>query len=668
VIVANMTARRANGLQKSVRAIASQVERLNLVLEAGEVPSWASAIGNVLVAPKDAGDAHRILPAVADDDFVFFLDNEVDYPTDYVEHMLNAFHNIAINRKAVGVEGIIYSDFFDGQATSQLLFSSDEKLSEHQLVNKLDIATVLCRGSEARVLEAMRNSGLLSDLSFAAHCYENAIPLICVAHEANWLRRSREPSKPMSPTTARETQKIAGFGRLPIQYLDRNGSIPLKSRRTTSTPEVKLLNPQTAAKQSDAGKPRMSVLSWSLGHNPVGRAHTLADLARADFSVELAGPLFPRRGSELWPPLRDTKIPVRGFVAEDMASYLISARALVESTDCEIVYVGKPRFPSLFLGMLLSAKRNCPLLLDIDDLELGFLKNQSPLAFSDLTRQIALDPKQDNDPASELWTRFADTLIGVADAVTVSNEALQARYGGTLVRHARDETIFFPDEKGRLEVRRELGLRDDQTVIMFVGTPRPHKGLERIASALVARGDDKIVLCIVGAENEIAFRKEFGMADPKTVRVFPPQSFARLPEFIRAGDAVCLLQDTSSPISDFQIPAKLSEALAMGLPVLASRVTPFADLIASGAVQPIDTDEELRNAIDNIALAENDLARSLRRELFLSEFSYAANRPRLRQAVKIARARHAANPHARGAMLRQLAGFLAARFGVNVLE
>jgi glycosyltransferase involved in cell wall biosynthesis len=665
-----MIAKHTAGLQKSVRAIASQVQRLNLVLDAGGIPSWASAIDNVkpIIASRNTKDAGKILPAAADDDFVFFLDDRTDYPTDYVARMLKAFDDIAIERKIIGVEGIIYSDFFDGQAASQLLFLNNEKLPEHQLVNQLDIATVLCRGSDARVLEAMRNSGLFSDLSFAAHCYENAIPLICVAHEANWLKwRSREPTKSVSPTAARETQKIAGFGRLPIQYLDRNGHIPLKSRRTASTPEAKLLNPQTAVTRSDPGKARMSVLSWSLGHNPVGRAHTLADLARADFNVELAGVLIPRRGSELWHPLRDTKIPVRGGIAEDMVSYLEGARALVESTDSEIVYVGKPRFASLFLGMLLSAKRNCPLLLDIDDLELSFLKNQSPLAFDDLVRQIALDPKQGNDPTSELWTRFADTLIGVADAVTVSNEALQARYGGTLVRHARDEAMFFPDEKKRQETRRELSLRDDQTGIMFVGTPRPHKGLERIASALAARGDDKIVLCVVGIENESAFRKQFGMTDPKTVRVFPPRSFTRLPEFIRAGDAVCLLQDTSSPISDFQIPAKLSEALAMGLPVLASRVAPFVNLIASGAVQPIDTDEELRNAIDNIVHAESDLARSARRALFLSEFSYAANRPRLRQAVEIARAHHAAYPRARDAVLRRIAGFLSTRFGVNVL-
>ncbi|HSZ75162.1 MAG TPA: hypothetical protein VK779_10100, partial [Rhizomicrobium sp.] len=135
------------------------------------------------------------------------------------------------------------------------------------------------------------------------------------------------------------------------------------------------------------------------------------------------------------------------------------------------------------------------------------------------------------------------------------------------------------------------------------------------------------------------------------------------------GDAVCLLQDASSVISEFQIPAKLSETLALGLPILASRVAPFASLIASGAVKPIDGDEDLHRALDDICIKPEDLsARASRQELFLSEFSYAANRPRLLSAVQSAEASYANAPHRRDATVKQIAQCLAAHFGIDVLE
>src|SRR5580692_8575965 len=424
-------------------------------------------------------------------------------------------------------------------------------------------------------------------------------------------------------------------------------------------PKITLLNPQSQPIVS-AGKPRMSVVGGSLGSNAVGRAYTLADLAATDFAVEIVGTLLPSRGRKLWPPMENAKIPIHGFVAVDIPSYLSGVRSIVRSSSCEIVYVSKPRFSGLFLGMLMSMKNNCPLLLDIDDFELGFAKNRSPLPFDELEVEFRRDPAQFDDLAGATWIRLCETLTNSADAITLSNESLQTRYDGVIVRHARDETQFFPDEMQRGAMRQEFGIRDDQTVVLFVGTPQPHKGLDRIAAAVSARKDDGIVLCIVGIADSAAARKRLGISDHQNVRLFPAQPFARLPDLIRVGDAVCLLQDASSVISEFQIPAKLSESLAMGLPVLASRVAPFANLIAAGAVKPIDTDDELRCALDDIRSEKAaDEQQAKRRGLFLSEFSYAANRPRLVHAVGRASTRQASAMHARDAVVRQIAAFLA---------
>ncbi|MDV7402935.1 hypothetical protein RZS08_66540, partial [Arthrospira platensis SPKY1] len=65
------------------------------------------------------------------------------------------------------------------------------------------------------------------------------------------------------------------------------------------------------------------------------------------------------------------------------------------------------------------------------------------------------------------------------------------------------------------------------------------------------------------------------------------QPFDQIPDVVAAGDICVLLQDQKSPISQFQIPAKLSDALAMGLTVLLSEGAAVADIIDSDAVMRI---------------------------------------------------------------------------------
>jgi glycosyltransferase involved in cell wall biosynthesis len=843
LIVANLASSlsRPDMLRETLKQIGPQVERINLVLNGQhEAPSWLAKSGNVrvLTSPKDLGPAGVFFPDVAADDFVFLIAEDIIYPTDYARRMLAVFNDIALDRKAIGIRGFLYPDFFDG--AESLIYADDESLAEHQLVNQLSSDSILCRGADLPPMGSMENAGTLAGLRFAIHCFRKGIPSICIARKKNWLKQMQgEHNAPFTEEFVREAQEISGLGRLPIRYLDAEGRIPrhhlatpekliangdfsgllesddvlapmqqiaprwqidylgnphesnlnliqtgfmrglrvdfshamrwirlltpvdlavLNSRivhatvslratnnaslrpqidgifllireqdarwiplvqlsgaifaRTQSethsvsvrlpaippqseiyfcvqlsgpveidsvtlsegsskttlgqifvrrakeaVPEIALLNSKSAI-EAEQHKPRMAVVSWSLGHNPVGRAYNLAELASRDFQVDLVGTLMPRFGAKLWLPLRDAEIPIRGFTADNMKIYLAGISELARTMPCDVVYVSKPRFPGLLLGMLLSERNDCPLLLDVDDLELAFMKNPSPLSIDEAKGELREHSAQFDDPGGELWSRFADTLIAEADAITVSNAALADRYGGIVLRHARDEAKFFPHEAKRREVRAEFGFSDDQKVILFVGTPRQHKGLMRIAEALAQRNDPRLALCIIGLGGESAFGKE--LVESGFVRTFGPQSFARLPDIIRCGDAVCLLQDASAPISEFQIPAKLSEALAMGLPVLASRVAPLSELIASGAIVPVDTDEELQRALDDFLTGslDTEALRDARRNLFLSEFSFAANIPRLREAYTGARRHHARGAYKRHAMLVQLADYI----------
>ncbi len=107
--------------------------------------------------------------------------------------------------------------------------------------------------------------------------------------------------------------------------------------------------------------------------------------------------------------------------------------------------------------------------------------------------------------------------------------------------------------------------------------------------------------------------------------MLPDQPFDRLPENLAIADLICLVQDPESEISKYQLPAKVIDALAMGIPVLATETVPLKPLVDAGVVVPV-TLENLAASIDRM-LSDADAqqrAQLKRRDLFLKQYSYTA--------------------------------------------
>jgi len=382
-------------------------------------------------------------------------------------------------------------------------------------------------------------------------------------------------------------------------------------------------------------KPKLAVVSWDMSHNPVGRAFLLADMAKEAFDVELIGPIFPFYGQELWPPLQNADIENSTFIANNFEEFVRGAKQLAQAQKYDSVYVSKPRFPSLFIGMLIKHYSQCPLVLDIDDCELSFFKNETEASWLELIQRI--DSKEGNSPYGEIWTRFCENLIPLADAVTVSNVALQQRYGGLIVRHARDEKVFDPKLYDRTAIRAEFDYSDRDQVVLFLGTPRPHKGIFRIAEALEKINDPRLALCMIGTINDKRVSDRFAIYKNARIDFHKNQPWERLPELVSMADMICILQDPNSPISEYQIPAKLTDAIAMNVPVLITDVPPLADIIAAKCAVSVN-DDRLESAIKNLINSDNkaSLPDRHRRFYFLSEFSYGVNAERIRSAFECA--------------------------------
>ena len=380
-------------------------------------------------------------------------------------------------------------------------------------------------------------------------------------------------------------------------------------------------------------KARITVIAWDLGHNPLGRTYLLADVLRHDYDVELIGAHFPRFGNELWEPLRNcSRVAIKSFPGDNFPGHFKRMEDVAEQIEGDIIYVSKPRLPSLELAILAKLHRNRPVILDVDDYEPGFFKNREPLTLKQVKRK-----RHRLDficPHDETWTRYGESLIPMFEQVTVSNEELRKKFGGLVLPHIRDEHDFEPAAYPRDAIRAELGFAREDKVILFAGTPRVHKGFKQIITALETLNRPDYKLLIVGSPVDNEARRSFSSINPGQVKVVPNVPFCDLPGYLCAGDLICLLQVENQVTAHFQMPAKFTDGLSMGIPVLATNVPPLAKLAEKGLVELLG-DRPLDQKIDEI-FSDYDAYKHKamqNREIFLREYSYGSNLPRLKDTI-----------------------------------
>lgn len=390
-------------------------------------------------------------------------------------------------------------------------------------------------------------------------------------------------------------------------------------------------------KSRNKGEPlKVVVCGWELAHNAAGRAHTLAEIYREITSdVEIVGSIFPRWGTEVWEPIRETSIPIHTFVVEPDC-FIEQALTLVAAHPADVVHLSKPRAPNIFFGIFYKLMWGAKVIVDIDDEELAFVKAESPLNISDYLQVYETLPPFEQ-LADAHWTRIGVGLVDEFDAITVSNTALQRRYGGVLIGHARDQKNLKSSQALRQSSREALDILPGQKVVLFSGTPRSHKGLLEVAKAIQSLNRDDILFVIAGSfvERHLHFKAELEGVTGINYLFLENQPISALSSTLAIADCCVLLQDTSSTISKYQIPAKLSDALAMRVPVLVSSTEALEDPIASGAV--------VATTLKNLAvhLATNLDCPSQEQtdkgwHYFVKHLSFEANASKLRRVAECA--------------------------------
>ena len=366
------------------------------------------------------------------------------------------------------------------------------------------------------------------------------------------------------------------------------------------------------------------VVCSNLSTNCLGRALLLAELAAPRHAASVAGFVCD---DHIWQPALDSSIPIRSYPLTHVGQFSSAARWLRQHIAGKKLIVSKPLATSLGLSLLAGARPK-QIVLDNDDWELGMRRSAGPHGHRERAREL-LDPGAINSYGStwafdRIATHFPNRIA--------SNSWLARRFGGVVLPHVRDTSFLDPEQTDRDSVRAELGMTG-RLWVGFIGTPRPHKGIDALLEALGQLDGDGPGLYLAGVDvadpygAELLERARSTVGERRLVvkGLFP---FAELPRWVSAADIICL-PSGPDPAARGQLPAKLFDAMAMAKPIVAADVNDMARIIDGRGivVKPADV-ATLRDALLRL-IGDEELRRRLgegARQRAISSYSYHAGR------------------------------------------
>ena len=193
---------------------------------------------------------------------------------------------------------------------------------------------------------------------------------------------------------------------------------------------------------------KISFLCFDLSGNSLGRVVLLADALSRHYDVELLG---PANKEGIWPPMKHTRHSVKLFPWARYPRFVSTVKEILNEIRGDVIFACKARPTSLGIGLLKKRQSGAPLLLDIDDWELGFFYHSG--FWGKMGRFLNF-----SNPNGLPYTWLMEQFVSQADEITVSNRFLQKRFGGELLYHCRDTSCLSPENFDSMESKRNLGL------------------------------------------------------------------------------------------------------------------------------------------------------------------------------------------------------------------
>jgi glycosyltransferase involved in cell wall biosynthesis len=327
---------------------------------------------------------------------------------------------------------------------------------------------------------------------------------------------------------------------------------------------------------------RIVCIAADAARNSLVRVYPIAKVLERQHEVVVAG--F-RSGAEIYEPYRD-EFEYVTLRAQTLPRFARQVHTLARHLDADLIYAFKPQSASMWPGLAAARRLDVPLVVDIEDWELGWYLDRSPI--DQLKHLLHLER-----PEGYLYTAVNDRLVRLADQRLVVSRFLQGRFGGALLPHGADAAFFDPARWDRQEALRHLGLPDMRYVV-FTGTPMPNKGLEDLLTVMRTIQRPDIRLLVVGSfAHDPAYGRLLSDRFADLVTLVPPRPHAEMPLCLALAEVVALPQRHTRE-TDAQVPGKIYEAMAMARPILGTDVSDIPEILGGcGTVVPAEDHDAL---------------------------------------------------------------------------
>lgn len=180
----------------AVESLLPQVDALYCVFNYGEKPwpEWARIL--VLQTPKfypisadnSLGDGAKFTMSERADGYQLICDDDLIYPPNYAESMVGQIKKYQ-RRAAIGLGGSVISgpveSYYNGRRKHGHAL---RKWRNDTFCNVLVTCALGFHSDAIRFPIAEIRHRNMADIFFALHCQRNRIPMVCSAHEADFLR------------------------------------------------------------------------------------------------------------------------------------------------------------------------------------------------------------------------------------------------------------------------------------------------------------------------------------------------------------------------------------------------------------------------------------------------------------------------------------------------
>jgi glycosyltransferase involved in cell wall biosynthesis len=368
--------------------------------------------------------------------------------------------------------------------------------------------------------------------------------------------------------------------------------------------------------------PKVSILDFDVSNNSLGRAYILAQALSAKYDVEICG---PAKNGKIWEPLASGEFKVTVLPGGSLPVLLFRLPRILKAIDGDIVYAVKPRFTSFGYALLKKLFSRTPVVLDIDDWELGFYYKDKVV--NRLTRLLHV-----TNPNGFCSTLLMHKLIRLADARTTVSSFLQEKYGGTLIPHAKDTEAMDPRKHAPAG---ELAGLAGKKKVMFLGTPRKPKGVDDALEAVLGVDDPSVVMVIVGGKPGGKHERRLQEKARDRLHIIGQIPMHKVPEYLKAADVVVVPQKRNAATRG-QLPSKLLDAMAMARPIVSTAVADIPQILDGCAlvVEP-ERPEEMSGAIKRLLEQPAEAARlgNMARQRCKERYSMAVVRARLERIM-----------------------------------